>query len=158
MDSNHRFLGVGQKSLPLDHGIRFNLSERKPWEQPSTLAIEASERRAVVLCSQNYRGLSFFLPHRSAESPCFRPDGFRICKVAGAGIEPTSRRSERRILPLNDPAMGNKFTELRGQESNLRTRRSKRRISTSRNYPALMKGTGGTRTHALVLNGHLLCR
>ena len=24
--------------------------------------------------------------------------------VAGAGIEPTSRRSERRILPLNDPA------------------------------------------------------
>lgn len=39
-------------------------------------------------------------------------------KVAGAGIEPTSRRSERRILPLNDPALGNKFTELRGQESN----------------------------------------
>ena len=32
------------------------------------------------------------------------PDDFRS-QAAGAGIEPTSRRSERRILPLDDPAM-----------------------------------------------------
>ena len=48
--------------------------------------------------------------------------------------------------------------QLRGQESNLRTRGSKPRISTSRNYPAMRRGTGGTRTHARVLNKHLLCR
>ena len=32
-----------------------------------------------------------------------RPDDFRL-QAAGAGIEPTSRRSERPVLPLNDPA------------------------------------------------------
>ena len=76
-------------------------------------------------------------------------------QVAGAGIEPTSRRSERRILPLNDPARfvsrethrSSNVRQLRGQESNLRTRGSKPRISTSRNYPASLRGTGGTRTH-----------
>ena len=31
-------------------------------------------------------------------------DDFRDFQIAGAGIEPTSRRSERRILPLDDPA------------------------------------------------------
>jgi hypothetical protein len=49
MDLNHRCLGVGQESLPLDHGTE---------------------------------------------------DAF-----AGAGIEPTSRRSERLVLPLDDPAL-----------------------------------------------------
>ena len=32
-----------------------------------------------------------------------RPDDFRS-QAAGAGIEPTSRRSERPVLPLDDPA------------------------------------------------------
>jgi hypothetical protein len=38
---------------------------------------------------------------------------------------------------------GNWFVELRGQESNLRTRRSKRRISTTRNYPAMEECPAG---------------
>ena len=33
-----------------------------------------------------------------------RPDAFRL-QAAGAGIEPTSRRSERPVLPLDDPAI-----------------------------------------------------
>ena len=92
-----------------------------------------------------------------------------LLRIAGAGVEPASRRSECRILPLDDPAGGFRAkglesrgrqkvrlphcfplstldprlsTHLRGQESNLRTRRSKRRISTSRNYPATAEAVG----------------
>ena len=39
--------------------------------------------------------------------------GPRDHKAAGVGIEPTSRRSERRILPLDDPAMFSLATALR---------------------------------------------
>jgi hypothetical protein len=37
------------------------------------------------------------------DSVLIRPDDFRL--AAGVGIEPTSRRSERPILPLDDPAI-----------------------------------------------------
>lgn len=86
-------------------------------------------------------------------------------QAAGAGVEPASRRSERRVLPIDDPAVCGLETpltltgsgRLRGQESNLRTHGSKPWISANRNYPA-RRGTGGTRTLALVLNRHPLCR
>ena len=48
--------------------------------------------------------------HNGNAAACFQnrfliqPDDFRL-KAAGAGIEPTSRRSERPVLPLNDPAV-----------------------------------------------------
>jgi hypothetical protein len=38
------------------------------------------------------------------DSVLIRPDDFRL-RAAGVGIEPTSRRSERPILPLDDPAI-----------------------------------------------------
>ena len=82
MDSNHRFLGVSQKSLPLDHGtISF---------------VEGGSRETRT-------------HKRDALATCFRD----------------------RLLNQSDD-----FQELRGQESNLRTRRSRQRISTNRNYPA----------------------
>ena len=40
-----------------------------------------------------------------------RPDDFRL-QAAGAGIEPTSRRSERPVLPLNDPASVSLLTHI----------------------------------------------
>lgn len=112
---------------------------------------------------------------RAAPAACFqdrfliRPDDFRG-QVAGVGIEPGTEPlawSLRVQSPASLPAATipqwmsveghnshGKVRELRGQESNLRTRGSKPRISTSRNYPAMGRGTGGTRTHARVLNKH----
>jgi hypothetical protein len=47
-------------------------------------------------------------------------------------------QSQVRAVRLRQSSILNPLTsDLRGQESNLRTRRSKRRISTSRNYPAI---------------------
>lgn len=71
----------------------------------------------------------------------------------GSRVQSQRRGSRLRLiwlLTLGSPLL----THLRGQESNLRTRGSKPRISTSRNYPASCRGTGGTRTHARVLNKH----
>ena len=48
-------------------------------------------------------------PQAAHTATCFqdrlliRPDAFRL-EAAGVGIEPTSRRSKRPILPLKDPA------------------------------------------------------
>ena len=48
-------------------------------------------------------------PQADCAATCFqdrfliRPDAFRL-QAAGAGIEPTLRRSERPVLPLDDPA------------------------------------------------------
>ena len=48
-------------------------------------------------------------PQADRTATCFqdrlliRPDAFRL-QAAGVGIEPTSRRSKRPILPLDDPA------------------------------------------------------
>ena len=55
-------------------------------------------------------------PRGLATRTCFRdrllirPDDFRL-QVAGAGIEPTPERSERPVLPLDDPAS---ITKVRG--------------------------------------------
>ena len=60
----------------------------------------------VVSSSSGSRGTR---THNGKAAACFqnrfliRPDDFRL-QAAGAGIEPTSRRSERPVLPLNDPA------------------------------------------------------
>ena len=48
--------------------------------------------------------------------------------------------------------------ELRGQESNLRTRGSKPRISTDRNYPASERVSCGSRTRLARLEAWSLCR
>ena len=67
--------------LPITPGTRV-VKQRKPWDSnPQTVC--------AVACFQDR-----FL---------IRPDDFRL-QAAGAGIEPTSRRSERPVLPLNDPA------------------------------------------------------
>lgn len=87
--------------------------------------------------------------------------------IAGAGIEPAPPGSEPSVtassnypadvLREESPESRVRFAQilnpcpwplasdsnLRGQESNLRTRRSKRRISTSRNYPASKEGRVG---------------
>ena len=68
--------------------------------------------------------------------------------AAGAGVEPTSQRSERRILPIDDPAVVLRWrTHLGHPGSPVKAIR----------YDTV-RGTGGTRTHARVLNKHLLCR
>ena len=58
--------------------------ERKPWDSNPQVANATG-------CVQ--------------DSVLIRPDDFRS-QAAGAGIEPTSRRSERPVLPLDDPAEG----------------------------------------------------
>ena len=77
---NRRCLGVGQESLPLDHGT-VSVSERKPWD--------SNPQRSYRTCFR--------------DRLLIRPDDFRF-QVAGAGIEPTPGRSERPVLPLDDPA------------------------------------------------------
>ena len=60
-------------------------------------------------------------------------------------------------VPAQAPPHQVSFT-LRGQESNLRTRRSKQRISTNRNYPASLRVPCGNRTRLSSLEGWHLCR
>jgi hypothetical protein len=83
---NRRCLGVGQESLPLDHGTI--CIERKPWD--------SNPQRSYRTCFR--------------DRLLIRPDDFRF-QVAGAGIEPTPERSERPVLPLDDPAS---ITKVRG--------------------------------------------
>ena len=68
---------------------------------------------------------------------CFRDSCHRqlACpsiRAAGVGVGPTSRRSKRRILPLDDPA-NHVSRELRRQELNLRGTR----LTDARNYQQL---------------------
>ena len=78
---NRRCLGVGQESLPLDHGtIPFGAE---------AVGLEPTIPMYQDTCFQ--------------DRLLIRPDDFRF-PVAGAGIEPTSGRSERPVLPLDDPA------------------------------------------------------
>ncbi len=109
MESNHRFLGVDQVSLPLDHGTVFFQVE-SPGVAPGSPACGAG----VVLLDHDPL---YFLAEAVGLEPtsgilaatCFqdrfliRPDGFRY-QAAEAGVEPTRRRSERLILPLDDSA------------------------------------------------------
>ena len=147
MDSNHRCLGVGQKSSPLDHGIKWKVdssgiaplpfvpTDRARFAGPMSCCWTMSpalwfafsgsrgtrthKRVLLAACVQavfDYRGPSLPPPYRSAAGPCFQSDDFRT-QIAGAGIGPTSRRSERRILPLDDPA---ERSRVKGLESRAR--------------------------------------
>ena len=123
----------------LDHEPEFFIAtKRKPWDSNPQAGFPAA-------CFQDR-----FL---------IRPDDFRSLHVAGAGIQPGTEpkaRSLRVQSPASRPAVtvpqcmsveGHaidcEVRELRGQESNLRTRGSKPRISTSRNYPAVGEGRVG---------------
>ena len=83
---NRRCLDVNQESLPLDHGTMVLSGSR-----------ETRTRNGVTRACFRDRFL-------------IRPVDFRFL-VAGAGIEPTSGRSERPVLPLDDPAS---VTKVRG--------------------------------------------
>jgi hypothetical protein len=81
---NRRCLGVGQESLPLDHG--------------------------TISSASGSRGTR---THNGVTAPVFETGSSSgrmtsVCLVAGAGIEPTPERSERPVLPLDDPASGTK--------------------------------------------------
>jgi hypothetical protein len=69
-------------------GPRDCCSERKPWD--------SNPQRSDRTCFR--------------DRLLIRPDDFRF-QVAGAGIEPTPERSERPVLPLDDPAV---VTKVRG--------------------------------------------
>lgn len=53
-------------------------------------------RLQIVSCDDQYPAS---VPTRACLSPVLK-----LVSAAGAGLDPASRRSERRILPLNDPA------------------------------------------------------
>src|SRR4051794_6281730 len=72
-----RSSACGADVFLLDH----DPSRRKPWDSNPQVALATN-------CFQ--------------DSVLIRPDDFRL--AAGVGIEPTSRRSERPVLPLDDPA------------------------------------------------------
>jgi hypothetical protein len=105
MELNHRFLFVGQESLPLDHGtIKWTHWESHP---------DLKRAELVSSCwtmSPSKRKPWDSNPQVACATGCFqdnfliRPDDFRL-RAAGVGIEPTSRRSERPVLPLDDPAI-----------------------------------------------------
>src|SRR5690606_2683015 len=77
------------------------------------------------------------------------PDDFHS-QVAGAGIEPTSRRSERRILPLDDPA-----TQTAGFRLETAGNGSRRCLSSGLKSPVSGLICGGrNRTCALVVQSH----
>jgi hypothetical protein len=169
MESNHRCLVVGQKSLPLDHGIEVDSPGIAPGSSVCRTDVFLLDHEPIGIAASGSRGIRTH--KRGSLAACFQDrflnqsDDFRS-QVAGAGIEPAPPGSEPSVtassnypavMCLRDCVPSIEVRELRGQESNLRTRGSKPRISTSRNYPAI-KGTGGTRTHARVLNRHLLCR
>ncbi len=99
--------------------------------------------------------------HNGLTRTCFqdrlliRPDDFHY-KLRQQESNPRHDGSEPPARTSTGPT-ASIVAQLRGQESNLRTRGSKPRISTDRNYPAISRGTGGTRTRAMVLNRHPLC-
>ena len=104
MELNHRFLFVRQESLPLDHGtIKWT-----HWESHPDLKL-AELVSSCWTMSPLRRKPWDSNPQVAHATDCFqdsvliRPDDFRL--AAGVGIEPTSRRSERPILPLDDPAI-----------------------------------------------------
>src|SRR4030042_3819650 len=97
MESNHRFLGVDQASLPLDHGaVLLKWSHRD--SRPDFWLAEPASSCWTMTPKSGSRGTRTH--KRLLAATCFqdrlliRPDDFRI-QTAGAGIEPTRRRSER---------------------------------------------------------------
>ena len=94
MESNHRFLGVDQVSLPLDHGtvfLKWSHRESHSDFQRAMLASSFWTMTPMSLCSGSRETRTH---KRLFAVTCFqdrlliRPDGFR-CRAAEAGIEPT---------------------------------------------------------------------
>ncbi len=206
MDSNHRCLGVGQKSSPLDHGINLKVDSSGIAPESSVcrtdvflldhepdcdrhaeaVGLEPTSGSARRLFSSRscYRGSpSSFLS--VGGEPCFQPDDFRD-QTAGVGIEPTPPGSEPSVTASsNYPARRSRVQSLESRAraevrirffsgSRLSTLRSRLNCG-DRNRTCASgvkaqhrgqqrlprnnsRGTGGTRTHARVLNKHLLCR
>ena len=98
MELNHRCLGVGQESLPLDHGTIFR---RKPTTGAAVPGLEftsgSSPPPVFKTGSSSGRITSVFNKFRGLES------------------NQRSRRSERLILPLDDPAVMRRVFEARGE-------------------------------------------
>lgn len=110
---------------------------------------------------------------RDVPAACFqdrfliRPDDFRNFQVAGVGIEPTPPGSEPGIATSSDyPAMVvRQMTRPRLRSSRIAGAGIEPANSWfkatdfyQQKLPRNVKGTGGTRTHARVLNKHLHCR
>ena len=96
-----------------------------------------------------------------------RPDDFRSLRVAGVGIEPTPPGSEPSIATSSDyPAMvvrqmtRSQLISSRNAGAGIEPADSwfKATDFYQQKLPRSGRGTGGTRTHALVFNKHLLCR
>ncbi len=189
MDSNHRCLGVGQKSSPLDHGINRKVDSSgiaPPVFRFLLTGLGLQDRclpvgpRVRVTCRRQAEAVGLEPTSGLHPPPVFKTGSSsgRMTSVVklrelesnrapSPWLGPSGFRAQHRSLPaatipqwmsVEGHNSDGKVRELRGQESNLRTRGSKPRISTNRDYPASSRGTGGTRTHARVLNKHLLCR
>ena len=91
MESNHRFLGVDQASLPLDHGAVL-----LQWSHPDSHRDFQRAELASSCWTMTPRGGSrgTRTHKRLLAATCFqdrlliRPDGFRY-QAAEAGVEPT---------------------------------------------------------------------
>jgi hypothetical protein len=130
MDSNHRCLGVGQKSSPLDHGINRKWTHR---ESHPRIQFDGARFAGPMSSCWTMSPSCFSSPSgsrgtrthkRAAPAACFqdrfliRPDDFRG-QVAGVGIEPTPPGSEPSIATSSDnPAMDvRRRTQLSWQSS-----------------------------------------
>ena len=113
------------------------------------------QRRVFLSGSRETRTHNGFTRTCFQDRLLIRPDDFHH-KLRRQESNPRHDGSKPPARTSTDPT-ASVDVQLRGQESNLRTRGSEPRISTDRNYPALLRGTGETRTCALVLNRHSLC-
>ena len=91
MESNHRFLGVDQVSLPLDHGtvfLKWSHRESHPDLQRAELASSCwtMTPKAEAVGVEPTSG--YWPPPVFKTGSSSRPGGFRR-RVAGAEIEPT---------------------------------------------------------------------
>ena len=94
-------------------------------------------------------------------APVFKtgPSSSRVTSTSCGGRNRTHVTTvQSRLSVPAQPPPHHLSVKLREQESNLRTRRSKQRISTNRNYSASCKVPCGNRTRLSSLEGWHLCR
>jgi|HubBroStandDraft_6_1064221.scaffolds.fasta_scaffold03777_4 hypothetical protein len=121
MDSNHRCLGVGQESLPLDHGTvlifaggsRGTRTHKRPEAATcfrDRLLIRPDDFRCLFCPScGSWNRTSGLLSQSQASLPtatvpqCSVKDVCHASKVRGEGFEPSSPASKTGGLPLADP-------------------------------------------------------
>ena len=92
--------------------------------------------------------------------PVFKtgPSSSRVTSSSCGGRNRTHVVTVQSRLPIPAQAPPHQVSvQIAGQESNLRTRRSKQRISTNRNYPASLRVPCGNRTRLSSLEGWHLC-